>query len=59
MEAIKDGRTGAAVAQYLNIGVTKALVGEPRARRASAVRTQRAQSLAAGRAPGIVWRYNG
>ena len=57
-EAIKDGKMGAAVAYHLTIGVAKAPVREPHARRASAVRAQRAQSLADGCAPGAVWRYN-
>jgi len=49
---------GAAVAYHLTIGVAKGPVREPHARRASAVRAQRAQSLADGCAPGAVWRYN-
>ena len=49
---------GAVVAQYRIVGVAKGPVREPHARRVSAVRAQRAQSLADGCAPGAVWRYN-
>jgi hypothetical protein len=57
-EAIKDSNMGAAIAQCPIIGVANAKVREPHARRASAVRTQHVQALAAGRVPGAVWRYN-